>query len=247
MSSSNAPKSFSKKEHQKFAAPCIELCCLAEEDSNGEKIRRILDGNSDLRDYVSTNDEWNADICNTWGLWIPPLHHASENNSVGNIDILVKEYGMRVDAKWRSGTEDSSDCWTPLSQGIIYHQLEAVEKLLCFGADPFVGGRYSGRDYDNALELAERRNAKEIVQLLKTSVKEPSLEEKTKESSSSKFDVKLLSRDEKFAAETRKAEEEIQTLKETIRKAEEELRDKTEKLEKLRKQHAKDMESDKTT
>ena len=158
---------FTKEDHKMFAPACKEISRLAKYDSNSGEIRQQLDGNMDLRDYLSSVREWDGEVCTIWHYWNPPLHSASVWNSLGNMTILVRDYHMCVNAVWKYSSNNEASSMTPLFYAIWNNQLEAVEKLLALGADPMIGGTYHGQDFTNARMVAEYLNRHEIVQHLK--------------------------------------------------------------------------------
>ena len=154
-------------DHPKFGPKCEELSELIENKASLKKIRQFLDQNPKLIEYLQKNEVFDSRDYYGWINVHPPLHIAAVYGKVNITRLLTVTYSFCIDAR---------DVWencsmTALHRAIYEKEPECVRLLLEQGANPNLGGKENGKEYENALALAERTEAnKEIKTMLEKAI-----------------------------------------------------------------------------
>ena len=149
-----------KKEIEESVRRITDLIRDKGNAAQTEEIVRILEGDANLREYLSTQTKFHrADS---------PLHAASSENAPDIMKLLIEDYNLQLDSRQEShNIHYFFFSRTPLHRAISHTNVEAVKMLLEYGADPELGGIEDGEEFQNALQLAKRSGGKTIVDILR--------------------------------------------------------------------------------
>lgn len=157
-----------KMNHSRFAPKCWELTKLIWNEHSIDEISQFLDQDPKLIEYLQKNEVFDEKHDSVWREEFPPLHRATIDGRVDILRLFTETYKFCIDA-----TEINGGCSiTTLHWAVYYNNSESVRFLLEQGANPNLGGKVDGKEFKNALALAEGWGGnKEIKTLLQKAIK----------------------------------------------------------------------------
>ena len=152
-----AESDMDKNKYLKARDKIVFRICNEGNEAKHEVVQMLEEEDHGLRNYLADMDifDWNES----------PLHMASYSNAVDIVSLLVDDFHFIVDSR----VQRNRLSFTPLHFAILNDSTESVRLLLECGADPRLGGEWTGTPFDNANQLADQwARVDEIFVILKS-------------------------------------------------------------------------------
>lgn len=154
-------------DHGKFAPKCPELWNLISKNAGTDLVSGFLNQDPGLIEYLQQNEIFDEKDFSGWRNYNPPLHRAACLGRVDVLQLLLLKYNFNKDSRWVFGGYS----WTPIHYAIVGYKHDCVKLLLEQGANPLLGGKSNGEDFENSLDFANRfRGRQQIKKTLRDTI-----------------------------------------------------------------------------